>query len=218
MEHHGGRHGAGGQARARRAPAQVEVGPGDRQAFVEAQALERLTAGQQAGGADGEHLALGVVLSLVVLAPLQAGLAPAGPRDGHADLEQPAQVRPLAQLRTEERRLGVRLGGSDEVLQRVGRGRAVVVEEPDQLVRLAGDGLEPGTDRVGVPGASRQREDRGVSERLPEETCGVVGRPGVDREDAAWGVRLLRQAAEDERQPAATVVAHHEGRHAGRRL
>ena len=59
---------------------------------------------QHAGGVDREHLADLVVLALVVLAALEPGLAPAGAGDRDADLEQPAQRGPLAQLGAEDRR------------------------------------------------------------------------------------------------------------------
>ena len=49
-----------------------------------------------------------VVLALVVLAALEAGLAAAGAGDGDAELEQPAQRGPLAQLGAED--VGVRVG------------------------------------------------------------------------------------------------------------
>ena len=90
-----------------------------------------------------------VVLALVVLAALEAGLAAAGARDGDAELEQPAQRGPLAQLGAEDVGVGVGLGGGEQLLEGAGVGRGVVVEQPDP-VGVAGL-LEPEPDggRVG---------------------------------------------------------------------
>ena len=84
------------------APAEVDVVAEDRQLVVEpAELVEHRAAHQHAGGVDREHRARLVVLALVVLAALQPGLAAAGAGDRDAELEQPLQRGPLAQLRAE---------------------------------------------------------------------------------------------------------------------
>ena len=119
--------GAGG------APAEVDVGGEQRQLGVEAaELLEHLAADQHAGGVDREHLADLVVLALVVLAPLQTGLPAAGGRDGDAELEEPAQRGPLAELGAEDVGVGVSAGG-DQLEQRAGLGVGVVVQHPHPL-------------------------------------------------------------------------------------
>ena len=135
------------------APAEVEVVAEHRQVPVEAaELLERRTPDQQAGAVDGEHLAHLVVLALVVLTALETGLPAAGAADGDADLEQPLERGPLTELGAEEVGLGMRWRRLQQLLQRVGRRVAVVVQQPDPL------GGEP----VLRQGGRRERDGLGV--------------------------------------------------------
>ena len=113
-------------------PAEVEVVAEDRQLGVEAaDRVPHVAPDQRAGGADGEHVLDLVVLALVVLAPLQPGLAVAGCVGGEPDLDQHPGVVPVADLGAEQRGRGAEL----DLLDQLGEGgrldRHVVVQEPD---------------------------------------------------------------------------------------
>ena len=134
------------------------------------------------------------MLALVVLAALEAGLPAAGAADGDADLEQPAQRGPLAQLGAEH--VGGRGVGGDreQLLERVGAGSAVVVEEPDPVV-VAGRFRQGWRGPVAtaspyelVAGASRTAPSR---EAAAEQGDALVGAAGVDRDDVVQGPGLV---------------------------
>ena len=128
------RHHDGAVAGARRPPAEVQVVAEHRQLVVEpADRVEDPAPHQHPGRVDREDRPHLGVLPLVVLAALQPGLAPAGPGDGHAELEHRLQRRPLAQHRPEDVGLGVLRGAGEQGQQRLGVRAGVVVQQPDPL-------------------------------------------------------------------------------------
>jgi hypothetical protein len=180
-DHHGPVAAGGGP------PAEVDVVAEDRQVVVEAaELLEDAAPDQHARCVHGEDLTDLVVLTLVVLARLEPGLATTGARDGHPDLEQALQRRPFTQLRAEDVRRGVGRGGGQEALEGLRCGVAVVVQEPDPL---RGSGawrrelLQTGSYRLGVRRAAGQGGD--LVEAVEQEVRTLVPAPGVDGEDPA---------------------------------
>ena len=188
-------------------PPEVDVVAEDSQLVVEAaEFLEHRATDQHAGGVDGEHAAYVVVLALVVLAALEARLAPSGAGDGDAHLEQAAQRWPLAQLGAEH--VGRRVRGSrgEQLGQRVRSGVGVVVEQPDPLgvggrVQALADG---GRER----GGRRDPED-GVGDVVEKVGAGVLA-AGVDADDAVRHPALRLQPRQHRRQPPGSVVADDE--------
>ena len=166
-------------------PAEVDVVPEEREPLVEAEPLENVAADQHPGGVDRQDVADAVVLALVVLAALEARLPAAGAADGDADLEQPPERGPLAQLGAEHVGGGSGGGDREQLLERVGAGSAVVVEEPDPVV-VAGrfrQGGEGGGDRVAVRAGGRGVEDRPLTKAAAEQGDALVGAAGVDGDD-----------------------------------
>ncbi len=211
------RHDQGAVAGGGRAPAEVDVVAEDRQLGVEAaELLEHRAAHQHAGGVDREHLADLVVLALVVLAALQPGLAATGAGDGDAELEQPAQRGPLAQLRAEDVGVGVGGGGREQRRERARVGVGVVVQDPDPLAggALQAQPLETELDR------GRERRGRrapGARRRRPalEEVGAVVLAAGVDGDDRVDRGALGAEAVDDGGEPARAVMTDEQSRHRG---
>ena len=142
-------------------PPEVHVVAEQRQPPVEAEPLEHVPAHQHPGRVDRQDVADPVVLALVVLAPLQASLSAAGAADRDADLEQPSQGGPLPQLGPEHVGGGGDGRDGEQLLERVGAGGAVVVEEPDPVVVAdrVGERREGGADRVPVGGVGGGVDD-----------------------------------------------------------
>ena len=170
VEDHGLRHRDGLVAGRGGAPAEVEVVAEDRQLVVEpAELVEDAAAYQHAGGVDGQDVARLGVLALVVLAALQPGLAPTGPGDRDAELEQPLQRGPLAQHRAEHVGVGVVGRAGQQGQQRLGVRAGVVVQHPDplgvgaELVEVR----EPGAQGGGEAGRGRQRDHAVPARRRP---------------------------------------------------
>jgi hypothetical protein len=81
-------------------PAEVHVVPHEGQVAVEAaQAVPHVAADQHAGAADREDRALPVMLSLVLLIPVEAGLPATRRRDRQTCLEDLPRVVPAKDLR-----------------------------------------------------------------------------------------------------------------------
>ena len=175
-------------------------------------AIEDAAAHQHPRGSHREHVAGAVVLTLVVLAALQAGLPAAGAAHRDADLEQPTQRGPLAQLRAEDVGGGVGGRGGEELLEGVGGGPAVVVQQPQPLVVGAGrgEGVEPGEDRRTEGRALREAQHRLEAEAPGQDVVRGVDAARVDREHAVGPHRLGLQTVEHSGQPASTVVADQE--------
>ena len=174
VEDDGLRHRDGPVAGRGGAPPEVEVVAEDRQLVVEpAELVEDASAYQHAGGVDGQDVARLGVLALVVLAALQPGLAPAGPGDRDAELEQPLQRGPLAQHRAEH--VGVRVVGraGQQGQQRLGVRAGVVVQHPDPL----GVGAE--LVEVREPGAQGGRGNPSTTAARPR--CPGRRRPRAGR-------------------------------------
>ena len=112
-------------------------------------------------------LAAVVVLPLVVLPPLQARDAAPGAGDAEADFEEEPAVMPPPGLGAQDRRPRVRVGGGEESFEAFGRGRCIVVDQPDPLRGLDIEGLiavRPEHSR-GEAGGHRRTESRlGVGE------------------------------------------------------
>ncbi len=201
------------------APAEIDVVAEHRQLRVEPAELgERRTTDQEAGAVDGQHLTHLVVLTLVVLTALEAGLPAAGAADRHPDLEQPSEGGPLAQLGAEEVGLGTGGRGPQQLLERVGRRVAVVVQQPDPLGRetVVRQGVHRQPDGAGVRRTAALSQDDGSDRGLGAEggldqVGAAVLAARVDGEHAGHGCGLGPDAVEDRRQPRRPVVAdeHH---------
>ena len=152
-----------------------------------------------------------VVLALVVLATLEPGLAPAGAGDGDAELEQPPQGGPLAELGPEDVGAGVRRSRREQRGERPGVRRGVVVEQPDPLGVGPGlpDLLEPEPDGLGVGGGAAGADD--TTEGVLEQVGALVLAAGVDRDHAGHRRLLATDPVDDGRQPARPVMADEEG-------
>ncbi len=208
------------------APAEVDVVAEQRQSLVEAERLQHRAADQHPGGVHREHVPQAVVLALVVLAALQAGLATAGAADRDADLEQAAQRGPLPELGAQEVDRRALLRDGEQLLERVGGGGAVVVQQPDPLVARRRPGVV-GVDRGsggreggegegdrGAEGAGRRRgQDRVVPEPVPEQLRALVRAAGVHGDHLVGGPGLAGQSVEHRRQPARSLVADQQRRH-----
>src|SRR4051794_20465561 len=160
------------------------------------------------------------MLALVHLARLEAGLAEPRRVDRDADLDQPAAV-PADDLRADEdggRRL---ISAFEQGMERVRLWRAVVVQQPDPLLRTgrhpgrlrgAREGVETGLDGVAEPGRPRPAEHRGLPERCDEYVDRAVGAAGVDSDHPLRWTRLRCQRRSALRQPRRTVMAHQDSR------
>ena len=185
VEDHRLRHDQGAVAGGRGTPAEVDVVAEDGELVVEAtELLEDAAAHQHAGGVHREDGADLVVLALVVLAALEAGLAPTGAGDGDPQLEQTLERRPLTQLGTQHVGVRVLLGRRQERRERVRLGVGVVVEDPHPLaVRTRGaELLEREPDGAGEGGGPGRPQD--LSERGLEKVRAAVLAARVDRDDA----------------------------------
>jgi hypothetical protein len=208
VEDDGGRDHQRGVAGGRDPPAEVDVVAEDRELVVEAaELLEHRAPHQHAGGVDGQDLAHVVVLPLVVLAPLEPELAAAGARDGDADLEQPAQRRPLPQLRTEHVDLRVLLRGREQRRQGPWVGVRVVVQQPDPLRRV-GQGAEPVQAHLH---GRRERGPTGCAQRLIEgrrqQVRALVAARGVHGDHRPRSDGLGPESLDHRGQPPGAVVA-----------
>lgn len=99
------------------------------------------------------------MLALVLLAAVQAGPTAAAAGDGDAHFEQLLAVVPAAELGADDRGVGVGVGDAQQFGEGVGRGGAVVVQQPEPLdglaVRQFGQvvGVVAPAARDGVPAA-----------------------------------------------------------------
>src|SRR6516162_1722997 len=117
-----------------RPPAEVDVVAEQGQVGVEAAELvPDAAADQHARRADREHGPAAVVLALVDLARLDPGEPPPGPVGRDARLAYHAPVGQVLQLRAEDGRQPAAAGPGEQLLEGVGGGLAVVVQEPDPL-------------------------------------------------------------------------------------
>ncbi len=149
-----------------------------------------------------------VVLALVVLAALEPGLAAAGAGDGDAELEQPPQGRPLAELGAEDVGVGLFVSRREQGFEGARVGGGVVVEDPDPLA--VGGVLEPELD---APRGTTC--DPGAVTTEPKASAQQVGAvvlaAGVDRDDAVDRGPLARGSLDDGGEPAGAVMADEEG-------
>ena len=161
-------------------PAEVDVVAKQRQPAVEAAELvPHVAAHQHPGGVDREHRPGAVVLALVVLAALQAGLAPAAAGDRDADLEQQPAVAEAEHLGAGDGDLRVAGHLGEQLRERVRGGGAVVVQQPDPVGRRCQ--LEGGGDRRAEPGAGGEVGDRVAAEpglHRGQRPVAALGRPG----------------------------------------
>lgn len=125
------------------------------------------------------------MLALVLLAAVEAGPAASAVGDGDADLQELAAVVPAAQLGADDRGVPVVVDDAQHLGERVGLGRAVVVEEPEPLHRFAVRQLGH-LVRLVVPGPGN---------RVPAAGPLQVGEV-VRGEDAGRAARLVDGGAE----------------------
>ena len=202
-------------------PAQVDVVAQQRQPGVEAAELvPDVAAHQHPGGADREHRADAVVLALVVLAALQPGLAAAAAGDRDADLEQQPAVAEAAHLGAGHRDPRVAGDLGEQLRQGVGRGRAVVVQQPDPVAgrRRASVEARPATAAPKpVRGGQRRRPRSGaepVGAAWPASVVPSVGRvAGVGARPRASGGRVWagERGLQAGQPPVAVMGDHHRG-------
>ena len=159
-----------------------------------------------------------VVLALVVLAALEAGLAAAGAADRDADLEQPAQRGPLAQLGAEH--VGVGVGRRRRrAAARARRGPGSLSSWSSQTHSSwpvgAASGGEPGRDRLGRSALSAGASCTASSPSRVAQQVGAA-RPCCrcrPRRTRSGGRVWPAQPVEDRRQPPGTVVADEQRGH-----
>ncbi len=200
-------------------PAEVGVLPEQPHARVEPTDLvPHIAAGQHAGAAHGEDVTVPVVLALIGLAGFDAGDPAARPVDGQARLEQQVPVGPVADLRAEHRGGGRLPRTGQQLLERVGRGLAVVVEQPHPLgplvpgparrqdVGIRGTVAQCLGDGDAVTGAALHPEHRRAAERLREHRAAAVPAAGVDGDNPLYRPALVRYRLRDMRQPRGTVM------------
>ena len=202
-------------------PAEVDILTEQRHAGVKAaDVIPDIAADQHARAADRERVAVPVVLALVHLARLDPGDAPARGVDGDAGLEHHLPVGPVLDLGAEHRS-GPRLGGAPEqLLQRVGRWLAVIVQQPHPFHPLparhagrarnvarsphgaAGPGRRPWRSRCCAPCRTRPPGRAGLTAPI---RCG----PGcrcLPPPPAATGLVCSSSAVDDAWQPRGAVV------------
>ena len=122
------------QASALDPPAEVHVVAEERQRRVEAaEPLPHVAPDEHACRAHGEHGPLVVVLALVDLARVDAGDAAARAVDGDAHLADGPPVLAVEHLGPEHHHGAVPARRPQQLLERVGCGLAVVVQQPDPL-------------------------------------------------------------------------------------
>ena len=196
------------------APTQVEVVAEHRQRGVQpAEGVPDVPAHQGGGRPDGQDVADGVVLTLVVLPAVQARLAVAGAVGRQTHLDQDAGVGPVPHLRAEHRRGRAARGLRQQEGQRVRLDRAVVVQEPHPA---GGPGLgETRCHRSTEAGLARQLQHLAV--RGPEQGDAVVGGSGVDADQVPGRNGRGSQSRKDVRQPRCPVVGHQDRGHVHRR-
>jgi hypothetical protein len=185
-------------------PAQVEVLAVQAHARVEpAEGVEQVGPHQQAGARDGQHLAHGVVLGLVQLAPVHEGGGHAQAVGRQPDAEQPVAVVPGHELRADD--AGV---GAERLLDEVAHGVAVegdvVVEEQQEVGALdRAEGLVGGRR---VPRVRVQAADVGAGQARRDAGGQPVGAGRVDDEDGQVRVVLRRQPVEHVVEPGPGVA------------
>ena len=130
--------------------------------------------------------------------------------DGEADLQQALERGPLPQLGTEDRCLGLLVGGPQQLLERVRGGPAVVVEQPDPLALHLGHRVQGVGDGLGIARRAGQLEHGLVVQEAAEQVGAAVLARRVDGDGAVDGAGLGLQALEDRRQPPGPVMADEE--------
>ncbi len=168
------------------APTEVEIVAEQRQLGVEAaDVVPHVPAHQHPRGAHREYVAITVMLAMVELAVLEAGLPPSAAIDGMADLDQHPAVLPVAKLRTDDSGRRHLIGEVEQSLERVGRRRAVVVQQPQPLDRrtvLGAGRRETGRVREGRDRAMYRCTEPAVARCVEDARCaeGSFGqRPGL---------------------------------------
>ena len=212
-----------------RPPAEVDVVAEQGQVDVEAAELvPDVAADQHARRADRQHGPAAVVLALVDLARLDPGEAAPGPVGGDARLAHHAPVGQVLQLRAEDRHRPPAADALEQLLEGVGRGLAVVVQQPDPLCPrslvprslvawgagrgAAGRGVLQGADDGGaVTGVRLHPEDRVLAEQLGQRGSAAVLAAGVHPDHALHRLRLLADRAHEPRQQPGGVVCHDHG-------
>ena len=141
------------------------------------------------------------MLALVLLAAVEAGLAAAAAVDGDADLEQQPAVVPAADLGADDRDATASvLGDPQQLGERVGLGRAVVVQQPEPLDRPARLVVLRGLGGA----APRRRFDVGVTEARGDGGAEAGARGKV--EDAVGAEGVSQQGADSSALPVSTPI------------
>jgi hypothetical protein len=192
------------------ADAEVErVVDGGERVVEAAQLVPEAVAHEHAARGDAEDVAHLVVLRLVELdVDDRHGRAERGERGPH--LVDVARVLPLHELRAGDRDARRGLDGGEQALERVGRGRVVGREQPEQLVVALGrgdhadglvDGLPEGHARGGLHHArwvGRGEEGGGSVTRAEVDRDDLVGPPGLRGEGREGPVEERRALVGDE--------------------
>ena len=215
MMHHGGRGHDDAIPATVGTPAEVQVVAEQRQRRIEpAQLVPCVATHQHARAAHGQDVAHVVVLALVELVPLESRDAVARAGDGDADLDEHLGVAPPAQLRSEDLRTGVPVGGAQQVCESGRRGRGVVVQQPHPLQHVGGHrGTRPGGQPRGHRGTESRvagRADDSVDEThlhgASKQLGCAVRAPGIHRHHAVGPTGRAGQRRERGRQPPGAVV------------
>ena len=198
-------------------PAEVKIGPSDRQLVVESEGVEHLAPHQHAGGVHREHLPDRIVLALVVLAALESGLPHSGTGDRHAELEQPPEGGPFPELGADHVGGRVGLGRSEQLLETTLR-RGGLSSWRIQTHSPGNGGSSSSPRRTAAAKMARLRDLDDVLNAQPGPQQGkrLASRAALDGADPVGLAGLLPQTVEDRRQPARPIVADQQRRHVDR--
>jgi hypothetical protein len=202
-----------------RPPTEVDVIAKQGQRWIKTRKLvPHVAAHQHARGADGKHVALAIVLAVVEFVGLEPGLAATAAVESRADLEQHPRVVPPTQLGADHRDRRHLVGQLQHHLERRGRGRAVVVQQPHPIDH--GTGIRPGRgqprsvrkrrrghhDGRAEPGIACRVKDARRSDRALEQLPSVVVAAGVDRHEPLHRTALGLHRVQGSRQPTSAVM------------
>jgi hypothetical protein len=204
------------KARQSQPPAELEVGMAWSHPLIRATgAGPCLARDQHRRGADEEHLARGVVLSLIDLSFFQGCVRVTEPVRRESDLPQNLWVVPVEDLRPDNSRSLDASCSFNQTRDGLGIQSRVVVQQ-EQEVGLGGDGeRERLSDGPGETMVSFELHHATRTEDLLEDLRRVVPRAVVHRQDAESRMRLSSQRRQRPPYPGGSVAHDDNGKHTG---
>jgi hypothetical protein len=196
-------------------PAEIEIVAQERDAGIEpVERLEEVGPDEGARAGDGEHLADGVVLLLVQLAPLAERQQHARTVDAEPDLQERAGIVPGHELGPEDAGVGPeRL--LDEGPHHTRIERHVVVAQ--QVERGVLGLRETGVHGLAIAEPAIEPLDPGLGQHVVHPRRGVGQAAGVEDEEGEVGVGLPAKRREHLVEPRPRIVGDDHDQHAGHR-